>query len=63
MSASLGEGGTWSGATENLAERWAPLFVRGDDTAGNRRLLELGAIPLEEAALAEQVSLSDMLAM
>lgn len=62
VSTSLGEGGTWSGATANLAERWVPLFVRADETAGNRRLLELGATPLEEAALTEQAVLSDTLA-
>jgi predicted Rossmann fold nucleotide-binding protein DprA/Smf involved in DNA uptake len=64
VSTSLGEGGTWSGATENLAGRWVPLFVRSEGSIplGNRRLLEMGGFPLDEAALAGQVSLSDTLA-
>ncbi len=60
---SLETGGTWSGATENLSARWVPLFVRLDDTApeGNRRLLEMGAIPLHEDTLAGPVALRDAL--
>jgi DNA processing protein len=46
-------GGTWAGATENLRNDWSPLFVRaGDDIPeGNRRLLELGALPLHDGDL------------
>ena len=43
-----GKGGTWAGATENLKGGWVPLFVRSepDAPAGNRALLERGALPL-----------------
>lgn len=43
-----GTGGTWAGAMENLKHRWVPLFVRADPEApvGNRKLLELGGVPL-----------------
>ena len=46
-------GGTWAGATENLRNDWSPLFVRagGDIPEGNRRLLELGALPLDDEDL------------
>ena len=43
-----GTGGTWAGAVEALDARWLPVFVRvGDDIpAGNRQLLDRGALPL-----------------
>lgn len=43
-----GRGGTWEGATENLAQQWVPLFVRipGDGT-GNAALVEAGAQPFD----------------
>lgn len=48
VSSDEGRGGTWTGAVENLKHDWAPLFVRdGDEVpSGNRRLIELGAMPL-----------------
>ena len=43
-------GGTWAGAVETLRGRWVPLFVRRADPMpdGNRRLIERGALPLDE---------------
>ncbi len=48
ISSDDGRGGTWAGAVENLRNDWSPLFVRaGDDIPdGNRRLIELGAMPM-----------------
>jgi predicted Rossmann fold nucleotide-binding protein DprA/Smf involved in DNA uptake len=48
VSADVEEGGTWSGAVENLDADWVPLFVRADVDApeGNRRLLQRGALPI-----------------
>jgi Predicted Rossmann fold nucleotide-binding protein involved in DNA uptake len=48
ISSSFNEGGTWAGATENLKNRWVPLFVRKDVDVpeGNYRLIDKGAIPL-----------------
>ena len=48
VSSDEGRGGTWAGAVENLRHDLAPLFVRTGDRipAGNRRLIELGALPL-----------------
>lgn len=39
------EGGTWSGATENLARNWVPLWVKTTDDreAGNSDLIRRGA--------------------
>jgi len=49
VSSDFEKGGTWAGATENLRQKYAPLFVRtGDDIPeGNRRLIEKGGLPLE----------------
>ncbi len=55
------EGGTWSGATENLKQRWVPLFVRSEDDApeGNRQLMALGGLPLTPGILEGRMPLSD----
>jgi predicted Rossmann fold nucleotide-binding protein DprA/Smf involved in DNA uptake len=48
VSSGYNEGGTWSGAIEQLEKlRLAPIFVRvGDDVPeGNRQLLRRGALP------------------
>jgi len=49
------KGGTWAGAEENLKHGWVPLFVRAgaDVPDGNTRLLEKGAIALDESVLDE----------
>lgn len=40
------QGGTWSGAQENLKKQWVPLWVRDSEQAGNQKLIELGGQPL-----------------
>lgn len=52
VSASEGEGGTWAGATEALAARWVPVYVRidADVPSGNRTLISNRAIALEGGA-------------
>lgn len=54
VSADAGKGGTWAGATENLKHNWVPLLVRTGEgkaenglPAGNRQLLEQGALRLD----------------
>ena len=44
IASSYNEGGTWAGATENLKNKWVPLFVREDVDVpeGNYRLIERG---------------------
>lgn len=44
------EGGTWSGAVENLKRGWVPLFVRTgrNAPAGNEKLIQLGGIPFPD---------------
>jgi len=46
VSASLEQGGTWSGAVENLSQQWVPLFVRATQPMlpGNQRLIERGGL-------------------
>ncbi|EHL06280.1 putative DNA protecting protein DprA [Desulfitobacterium hafniense DP7] len=48
VSSDYNKGGTWAGATENLRNKWVPLFVRRDDNIpeGNEKLLKMGATPL-----------------
>jgi len=48
IASSYNEGGTWAGATENLKNKWVPLFVRKDVDVpdGNFRLIDKGAIAL-----------------
>ncbi|MCK4260204.1 MAG: DNA-protecting protein DprA [Halanaerobiales bacterium] len=53
ISSSLEKGGTWTGAMEDLKERWVPLFVRAGNQvpSGNNRLIELGGIALDTEVL------------
>lgn len=45
----LNKGGTWSGATETLRHKWAPVFVWDNkEYVGNQKLIEMGAIPLSD---------------
>lgn len=55
VSASEGNGGTWSGAIEDLRKRWVPLLVRSGQGAppGNEALLRIGAMALTEADLCD----------
>ncbi|MEO1858867.1 MAG: hypothetical protein ABGZ19_03140 [Verrucomicrobiales bacterium] len=42
-----GKGGTWAGATENLKNRWVPMFVKpNSDASGNVALIGRGAVSL-----------------
>ena len=42
-------GGTWSGALENLRNRWSRTYCRRcDDYRGNSELIRRGAIPIDE---------------
>jgi predicted Rossmann fold nucleotide-binding protein DprA/Smf involved in DNA uptake len=45
VSSSLGKGGTWAGAIENLDERWVPLWVKASShpSSGNAELVRRGA--------------------
>lgn len=47
--ARLGQGGTWSGAVDNLSHGWT-LGLCWDNKAfeGNRRLVEMGAVPVDD---------------
>lgn len=64
VSASSGEGGTWSGAVENLKKRWVPLFVWLSNEAppANQRLREMGALPLGEEWLSSHASVHNLFA-
>src|SRR5579864_3066319 len=71
VSSNLGKGGTWTGAVENLKERWVPLWVKTipGSTSGNEELVRRGArwlpdgkrelaaliLPLEETASIAEV--------
>src|SRR5213075_24721 len=49
VSSGYNEGGTWSGALEQLEKfKFVPVFVRSAEDApeGNKRLLKKGALPL-----------------
>jgi len=56
VNTSLEHGGTWSGAMENLSQRWVPLFVRANELMplGNRRLIEHGGIALTDVDIAPE---------
>lgn len=45
VSSSLGKGGTWTGAIENLEQRWVPLWVMASQhpASGNAQLVRRGA--------------------
>ena len=44
------KGGTWTGAEENLAHQWTPLWVKpdADPEAGNQKLIQMGGKALPE---------------
>jgi predicted Rossmann fold nucleotide-binding protein DprA/Smf involved in DNA uptake len=52
IASSFNEGGTWAGATEDLKNKWVPLFVREDVDVpeGNYRLIERGGIAIRPEA-------------
>ncbi len=43
------KGGTWTGAKENLKKQWAPVLVRHTDYDGNRELIKLGAMAIDDS--------------
>ena len=43
------KGGTWAGASENLKKNWCPTLCWNHDYSGNQALIELGAIPIDDA--------------
>ncbi len=47
-SASVGSGGTWAGAIENIKHRWVPTFVREDSSPASHQLQLAGALGLPE---------------
>lgn len=53
------DGGTWTGALENLKNHWTPMLARIDDFApeGNKKLVEMGALPLHPDSLGRATSL------
>ena len=53
VSSDFETGGTWAGAMEAIKAGWCPVFVRigANVPKGNRELLKMGAIPLDEQAL------------
>lgn len=57
------KGGTWSGAVEDLRERWVPLFVRVVDEpqTGNAALIRRGGIPLRQEELCNGRTLPELL--
>ena len=59
------DGGTWSGATENLKHRWTPVWVRAGAgvPAGNAGLIAEGAHPLFGDQLSCQSLFDDLVAV
>jgi DNA processing protein len=57
VASSMEKGGTRSGALENLKANWVPLHVRDDGSAGNRRLIADGGLPLPADLAVEQLDL------
>jgi predicted Rossmann fold nucleotide-binding protein DprA/Smf involved in DNA uptake len=50
VSSSLGTGGTWAGALENIKRGWVPLWVRAstDPSSGNNEIIKRGGLALSE---------------
>ena len=59
-----GSGGTWAGATENLKHEWVPLFVYTGSPVpeGNRKLIEMGAHPIDERILQDDMTIKAWMA-
>lgn len=41
------KGGTWTGATEAMKNKWGRVFVNENALEGNKKLIELGGIPYQ----------------
>ncbi|MEA3327835.1 MAG: DNA-processing protein DprA [Chloroflexota bacterium] len=63
VATSANKGGTWSGAIENLKNKWVPLFVVEYDEMpeGNRLLIDLGGIKLPLSNIENYSMLEDYL--
>ena len=49
MRSDLNKGGTWSGATEALKHGWSYVYAWDNENyPGNKKLIEMGAIPLDD---------------
>jgi len=61
VSSDFQTGGTWSGSVEALKAGWCPVFVRDGENVpkGNRELIKLGAVPLQESELQNIEKLGD----
>lgn len=44
----VGRGGTWTGANDNLKNKWCQTFCRNCNYLGNMELIKNGAIPIDE---------------
>ena len=42
-----GKGGTWSGTTQNLKNRWSPVACFKEGGPGNRALIDMGAVGID----------------
>ena len=50
VSSDYNKGGTWAGATENLKNKWVPVFVRNEEQIpkGNTEIMKIGGISLSK---------------
>ncbi len=48
---SIGEGGTWSGTTQNLQKGWSPVFCFDDGSAAAIEFVQMGATPIKPEQL------------
>jgi len=60
VASSAENGGTRSGALENLKAGWVPLHVWDDGSPGNRLLITEGAAPLRATVSAEEVDVEQL---
>ncbi len=55
-----GKGGTWSGTVQNLRQNYSPVFCFQDGSKGIRKLLEMGAFPVDIFDLTDIPALQKM---
>ena len=65
VSSAAGSGGTWTGALEAMEGDWVPVLVRNGPGVpdGNRALIGKGGAPFPVDALADMVSVAQLLAL
>ncbi|MBO5837973.1 MAG: DNA-protecting protein DprA [Oscillospiraceae bacterium] len=49
----LGKGGTWDGATQNLRHNWNPVVCFDDESPAVKELVQMGAVPVKKGALSD----------